>query len=541
MSQATANRGRRGCPKSIRPSSFRWMVGIVLIPFVILGILAGMGIRAQKAAARAGVREEAESLATAQARLLSDQLKSSILPIPSFPDPPLPSPLSPKETILNGEDLLALATLRDDPKAGNSPAGLPRRALAGLRILHLDPTTQDPSELVTLLTDKAPSILSSRGLEQVRKHFPKTTVPLPWQHLSRLRELLAIHPNGGWIAEDGEIWWISENGERFLPPTALTALNLELAPYATAQFSTPNGTLGQPLDGDLLARVPLDFPSLITLEWILTSPELIEDSTRQQTLWTVALLGTSLIASALGFFALLRAFSRERRLGQMKSQFVASVSHELRAPIGSIRLMADTLEEERTDDPKALHQLIARESTRLSHLIENVLDFARIEEGRRTYHFEECNLASLVHDTLDLFSHRATETGHLLKTKLPDCRASVDPSALQQALINLLDNALKFSPPGSAIAIALDRTAKGWSIAVTSEGDPIPAAEHARIFDRFYRLGDELRRETQGTGIGLSIVQHIMHAHGGKVIVACDDSDHNTFAVQAPLTPPDHS
>ena len=513
------------------------MVGIVLVPLVILGVLAGMGIRAQKVAAWAGVREEAGSLATAQARLLSEQLKSSILPIPSFPDPPLPGPPSPKDEILNGEDLTALAALRDDSKAGNSPAGLPRRALAGLRILHLDPTAQDPSELVTLLTDEAPSILSSRGLEQVRRHFPKTTIPLSWQQLPRLRELLAIHPNGGWIAEEGEIWWISEDGERFLPPTALTALNLELAPYATAQFSTPNGTLGASLNGDLLARVPLDFPSLITLEWILTSPELIAGSTRRQTLWTVSLLGTSLIASAAGFLALLRAFSRERRLGQLKSQFVASVSHELRAPIGSIRLMADTLEEERTDDPKTLHQLIARESARLSHLIENVLDFARIEEGRRTYDFEECNLASLVRDTLDLFTHRASETGHLIEPELPDCSASVDPSALQQALINLLDNALKFSPPESNIAIALGSTADGWSIAVTSEGEPIPVAERSRIFDRFYRLGDELRRETQGTGIGLSIVQHIIHAHGGEVTVSCEDPGKNTFTLRAPVTP----
>ena len=543
MTGARRNAGRRsrhsGGGNSRTPSGrLGWLVVAVTVPLIVLGVLAGFGIRARKAAAWTQVREEAALFSKVQAQLLSQRLQAAVVELASFPDPPRPGSASPMDEILDGDDLEALARVRDDPEAGLTPPGLPRRALAGLRILELAPDRQDPQTLVELLTDEAPSVLTAVGLRRIQDAYPRIPTPPIWSDRETVRRLAAEHPDGGWIVEGGQAWWIAADGSRFLPPSALQTAALELPAYANARFSSEEQVLTLPFGGELLARAPIEFPAPLTLDWVLSSPELVEEATRQQTRWILALLGASLVSSVIGLAAILRMVARERRLSHLKGQFVASVSHELRAPVGSIRLMAEALEEERAESPAAFHRLIVRESNRLSHLIENVLDFARIEEGRRHYQFEDCDLEALVADTLDLFGHRIEDTSHRLETRLQPCTASVDPMALQQALINLLDNALKFSPKGSKLGVALTCTGAAWTISITSEGRPIPSAEHDRIFERFYRLGEELRRETQGTGIGLSIVRHIIHAHGGDVLVSSNDPETNTFTLRAPLAPP---
>jgi two-component system OmpR family sensor kinase len=120
---------------------------------------------------------------------------------------------------------------------------------------------------------------------------------------------------------------------------------------------------------------------------------------------------------------------------------------------------------------------------------------------------------------------------------LPEVVASVDAGAIRQALVNLLDNAIKFSPPGASVEISLTATATDWRIAISDNGSGIPAAEHARIFERFHRLGSELRRETQGTGIGLSLVKAVAEAHGGKVVLESAPGAGSTFTLILPLPP----
>jgi signal transduction histidine kinase len=213
------------------------------------------------------------------------------------------------------------------------------------------------------------------------------------------------------------------------------------------------------------------------------------------------------------------------------------VSHELRAPIGSIRLMAEALHDGKVAGGAAreFHRLIAGESARLSQMVENVLDFARIEEGRKRYQFEETDLQQLAADTLRLLAPLAAERGITLVPELSCVTATVDPAAIQQALVNLLDNAIKFSPEGGTVTVGLEEAAPAlpqdaegstrdacgprWVLSVRDQGPGIPPAERERIFERFYRLGNELRRETQGAGIGLSIVKHIAEGHGGRVAV----------------------
>lgn len=266
--------------------------------------------------------------------------------------------------------------------------------------------------------------------------------------------------------------------------------------------------------------------------------------------WTCGIIGGALGTALLGLWLIKRTLNKERRLGELKSQFVSSVSHELRAPIGSLRLMAEGLATGRVKGEAAgeFHRLMAGEGARLSALIENVLDFARIEQGRKEYVMAETDVAALLGDAVALMQPQAEAKGLLI---LLECASlpsvpRVDAGALQQAVVNLLDNAVKFTPGRPAgegagksdasglktIRVRLAAEADGWSITVTDPGIGIPREEHARIFERFYRLGNELRRETTGTGIGLAIVKHIVEGHGGKVTVRSEEGRGSEFRME---------
>jgi signal transduction histidine kinase len=213
-------------------------------------------------------------------------------------------------------------------------------------------------------------------------------------------------------------------------------------------------------------------------------------------------------------------------------------------------------------------RLIGQECRRLSSLIENVLDFSRIEQGRKQYEFEPTDLVALARQTLKLMEISATERQIDLALAIaePDIqtlstRPVVDGKAIQQALVNLIDNAMKHSPKGQTVTVGLElretkepagrqkaegRRQKGQASSsilhscaillwVEDHGDGIPREDHQRIFERFYRRGSELRRQTQGVGIGLSIVKHIVEAHGGQVLVRSAVGQGSRFTIELPL------
>ncbi|QTN32650.1 HAMP domain-containing histidine kinase [Akkermansiaceae bacterium] len=511
-----------------------WAVAVTL-PLVVLAAVAALGIRAQKQAARTRAMDEAAVVSASQADPLSRQLQAAIEEFPRFPDPPVPGSGSSLEEDLDGSDLGKLSRLRDNPEAGKSATGLPLRALAALRIEALAPGEQAPDEIARLLTVEAPSVLTLPALKRLQDRHPGFEIPEVWRLVDKLDEVRAGHPDGGWISFEQRYWWISPDARRFLRPSAIGTASLELPAHATARLSSNGKPLTPPASGEVLASTPVDFPSPLALGGSLSSPDALAANTRQQTRWTLAIVGTSLLVSAIGLFAILRMVREERRLSHLKGQFVSSVSHELRAPLGSIRLMAEALEDGRVDEPGEFHRLIGQESRRLSHLVENVLDFARIEEGRRRYDFVETDLAALVGETAELFGPRAAESAHTLDVFVEPGTASVDRHAVQQAVANLLDNALKFSPPSTTVSVVLRWSESAWSISIIDEGPGIPESERERIFERFHRLGDELRRETKGTGIGLSLVRHITEAHGGTASVT---NGPTTFTLSTPIHPP---
>jgi signal transduction histidine kinase len=194
----------------------------------------------------------------------------------------------------------------------------------------------------------------------------------------------------------------------------------------------------------------------ISVTAFLVDPDALYLQQRWQTFWLTALLTVALAAVLIAFYTMQRALDSERQLNRQKSDFVASVSHELRAPVASMRLMLENLESGAVPDetaPGAYLRLLEGECRRLSALIENVLDFARIEHNRKIYHMADCDVSALVRDTIDLLKPRAAQRHQTLSSELQplDPAPCIDAIAIQQALINLIDNAMKFS---LAIAIA---------------------------------------------------------------------------------------
>jgi signal transduction histidine kinase len=264
---------------------------------------------------------------------------------------------------------------------------------------------------------------------------------------------------------------------------------------------------------------------------------------RRQALFTLLLLAAA-GSCVVGYFTARRAFYRQLRLSEMKSNFVSSVSHELRAPIASVRLMAEGLERGRIAEEKQrdYFKFIVQECRRLSSLIENVLDFSRIEQGRKQYELESTDLVALTEQTVKLMETYGAEKEMRIEIKRSGEAVPVeaDGKAIQQALINLIDNAIKHSPKGAVITVGLESAdGKHVWLWVEDHGEGIPGSEHERIFERFYRVGSELRRETQGVGIGLSIVKHIVEAHGGRVTVRSAPGQGSRFTIELPVKPQD--
>jgi signal transduction histidine kinase len=255
-----------------------------------------------------------------------------------------------------------------------------------------------------------------------------------------------------------------------------------------------------------------------------------------------ALIALSAIAVLIGFFAAWRAFRREQQLSEMKTNFVASVSHELRAPIASVRLMAEELEHGETPSGEKLGQylrFIGQECRRLSAVIENVLDFSRREQGRERFEFDATDLVALVEETVALMQTYGAERNVRIESTHLGAPQPIeaDGRALQRLLVNLIDNAIKHAPPGSTVAVGLEFAGGQIFLWVEDDGPGIPRDEHERIFERFYRVGSELRRQTPGVGLGLSIVKHLAEVHGGRVLLRSEVGRGSRFTVELPLRP----
>jgi signal transduction histidine kinase len=276
----------------------------------------------------------------------------------------------------------------------------------------------------------------------------------------------------------------------------------------------------------------------------LTDPTLVASRARLAglILWTLVALLTISIAG--GGTLVLRSLAAEVRLARQKTSFVANVSHELKTPLTSIRMYAEMLQEGRQRDPARRRQYlgtIVEESRRLTRLVNRVLDFARLEQGRRRYAFEPLDPEALCRGVLENERPRLEQAGFALSFRARGWKAGAgrnevrgDPEALAQVLLNLLSNAEKYSDERKQIAVELSRESGQTRIRVLDRGRGIPPGAVRHLFKEFYRADDSLTNPVQGSGLGLAIARRIVRDHGGELRYLPRAGGGSIFQVELP-------
>ena len=240
-----------------------------------------------------------------------------------------------------------------------------------------------------------------------------------------------------------------------------------------------------------------------------------------------------------GAVVLLHDVSDWRRLERMRSEFVANVSHELRTPITAVKGFSETLLDGAMNDPeltKQFLQIIHDESERLKRLVDDLLELSKIESGHAVFKHVQTDLVQLIERTVAKYRHQAETAGLTLSTELPERPVEFegDVDRVAQVLINLVGNAIAYTPAGGEVAVSVEETEKHAVMVVRDTGIGIPKEDLPRLFERFYRVDKARARRSGGTGLGLAIVKHIVEGHGGKVNVESKVGDGSTFRVYLP-------
>ncbi len=300
---------------------------------------------------------------------------------------------------------------------------------------------------------------------------------------------------------------------------------------------------GEIIDGAGEYIVARRFPSALYKWRLQLAPKLaamFESKAQAQRFSQVMLIPLALGVIALGLVVLYLAVVRERRLNRLQSEFIANVSHELKTPLSLIRMFSELLALGKVREPSRAdryHQVILRETDRLTSLIENVLNLSKIEGGKSTYDFKLNAPAEVIERVRELHEHRVEQAGATFQCRweqdLPDM--ILDDHALILALGNLIDNAIKYAEGTDVICVEVTRRGRYVYFDVFDHGKGIEAGHIKRIFDRFYRIPSAETRKQRGSGIGLSIVKHIVSAHGGYVSVNSVPKVETRFSVRLPI------
>ena len=265
----------------------------------------------------------------------------------------------------------------------------------------------------------------------------------------------------------------------------------------------------------------------------------LDDLARDSFLHSAGATIIVLLVLLFGIALTIRATDREARLAQAKSNFVSNVSHELKTPLSLLTLFSEILELGRvkTEDKKIeYYRIIRHESLRLNKMIDNILDFSKIEAGRKKYEFANGDLAEVIESVLTSYRYQIINSSFDVQTDLqPDLPpVLMDRDAMAQAISNLLDNAIKYSGNVKQVSITTKTLGPDVSIEIADRGIGIPRAEQSKIFEKFYRVGNGLVHDVKGSGLGLSLVKHIIEAHKGTISVESDVGKGSRFTILLP-------
>ncbi|MHB9013751.1 MAG: ATP-binding protein, partial [Ignavibacteriaceae bacterium] len=251
------------------------------------------------------------------------------------------------------------------------------------------------------------------------------------------------------------------------------------------------------------------------------------------------LFGLTVFVLLIGIVIIISAAKHEYQISKLKSDFVSNVSHELKTPLSIIRMFGETLESGIVTDKsqqQEFYGIIKRESERLTGLINNVLDFSKIKSRKKEFHFKEANILEVVNDVVDLYRPQIINLGFRFEVSLPEKEIilTIDKDAISQALINLLNNAVKYSDDRKDILVKVSSAEKFVFIAVADQGIGIHRKEFKTIFENFYRITNSRTGKIKGTGLGLTIAKHIVEAHKGTITVESEVDKGSSFTITIP-------
>lgn len=253
--------------------------------------------------------------------------------------------------------------------------------------------------------------------------------------------------------------------------------------------------------------------------------------------WTILTLILILI---FGVVLVTRTVAHELDILKIKSDFVSSVSHEFKTPLTSIKALTERLLNDKVKNPTKMKQyfsVISQDTDRLTRLVQNVLDFSKIEEGKKEYDLSKTNVAEWLSQTIKNFKKENVQRKVKIETQIPNNipPLNIDKNAMTQAVINLLDNAIKFSPYKNRIEVIVEKRENTLNIKIKDYGIGIPQKELDKIFDKFYQGTNSIRYSVKGTGLGLTLVKHTVEAHGGKISVESKEDRGSTFSLILPI------
>jgi signal transduction histidine kinase len=275
----------------------------------------------------------------------------------------------------------------------------------------------------------------------------------------------------------------------------------------------------------------------------LVNPATLSQSARMVKLTLGLLIAVLVVAIGVGSWLIVTDLNRQLALARQKTDFVSNVSHELKTPLTSIRMFSELLADGRVTDSakqRSYLQIITAETARLTRLINNVLDFSRMERGEKKYNIRDCDLVQILRETVESYRPHLENNGFQLECDIAQSTLAVraDCDALAQVIVNLLSNAEKYAGGGKQIAVRLDQPDTPLPCAevkILDRGPGVPRGSEEKIFEKFYRTHDSLNSGIQGSGLGLTLARQIARAHGGEVAYEPREGGGSCFCLRLPL------